>query len=342
MDKKRKVFCNNKCKNEHRSRESKEVRICLECGSEFEERKKHERKLCSDECRTKWMRREDVNIKRMENVQKTVKNKYGTDNVFQLESIKEKSKETKLDRYGDENYCNREQVKKTKIEKYGEDYFKNFFKRVKESMEKNYGVSHPLHVQKFIEKKMKTSLERYGTEHACQNNEVIEKFNKTIQERYGVDNISQNEEIKEKKKQTSINNFGVSHHLKDYDMFQKHLKSQYKTEEYKCTGLNFQGSYEYLFLQKMEEAGLIDQVRNGKSYSYIFDGVEHTYHTDFLLNGINIEIKSGWTYDNNGKNKKLQSQNDAKFKSVLDYGDSIIVLFSKKEIEDFVKNIKIE
>lgn len=49
--------------------------------------------------------------------------KYGVVNVFQLDTIKDKSSKTKLERYGDAKYTNTEQAKKTSLERYGTETF---------------------------------------------------------------------------------------------------------------------------------------------------------------------------------------------------------------------------
>lgn len=108
---------------------------------------------------------------------------------------------------------------------------------------------------------------------------------------------------------------------------------------YKNTEIRYQGTYELHFLTKIDEKGLLSEVSNGKSYNYIYNEEEHVYHTDFFFRGENIEIKSGWTYNKNGKDKELENINKAKWKSVIDFGDKIKILFSKQEIELFVDGI---
>jgi len=99
------------------------------------------------------------------------------------------------------------------------------------------------------------------------------------------------------------------------------------------------GTFELYFLEKMEEKSLLNEVKSGRSFNYVFDNKNHVYHTDFFYNGENIEIKSGWTYDNNGTNELLKRRNDTKWKSVISSGERIRVLFSKKEIAEFVDGI---
>ena len=331
--------CCRKCADELKKINSREIRSCLFCGEKFEVRKKDEKQLCSEECRKKWQQIPENIEKRIKLSKTAIKEKFGVDNVFQLEIIKEKSKDTKKEKYGDENYNNFEKMLDTKKEKYGEMYLKNWYKDTEKVLQNKYGVSHGLQIDKFLEKKTKTTLKKYGVENISQLDITKEKVKETTMKNYGVENASQNKEIKEKKKQTSVKNFGVSHHLKDYDMFQKHLKAQYKILEYKNSGINFQGSYELHFLEKMEERGLLNEVQNGKSYNYVYDEKEHVYHTDFFYKGNNIEIKSGWTYNKNGKDKSLEEVNKTKWKSVVDSGDKIVVLLSKQQIELFVDGV---
>jgi len=331
--------CSRKCADELKKINSREKRVCLFCKKEFEIRKKETKLLCSEECRVAWQQLPENIEKRISASKNAIKEKFGVDNVFQLENIKEKSKETKKEKHGDENYNNSIKQVKTVKEKYGENYYTNLAKKRKKITFEKLGVEHHLQLPEFLNKQKETNLKRHGVENISQLQETKDKVRATTNEHYGVDNASQSKEIKEKKKQTSMDKFGVSHHLKDYKLFQKHLKAQYKILQYKSTDLYYQGTYELYFLEEMEKKGKLNEVQNGKSYDYVFDEEEHVYHSDFFYNGENIEIKSGWTYNNNGKNKKLEEINKAKWKSVTDFGDKIRVLLSKQQIELFVSGI---
>ena len=95
--------------------------------------------------------------------------KYGVENVFQNEEIKEKIKQTNLKKYGVENPAQNKQI----------------YNKVKQ-----------------------TNLEKYGVENPNQNKEIIEKSKKTCLKKYGFENPAQNEEIKEKIKQTNLERYG--------------------------------------------------------------------------------------------------------------------------------------
>jgi hypothetical protein len=132
-----KKTCSNKCKGMLRHIESVENRKCVICGNQFEIYKKREKTTCSLECLNELNKTDIVNDKRIESYKKTIKSKYGVDwfshtdefksklkklhaiGKFNYKEIVEKSKKTKLSRYGDENYNNIEKAGDTFFEKYG-------------------------------------------------------------------------------------------------------------------------------------------------------------------------------------------------------------------------------
>jgi hypothetical protein len=98
--------------------------------------------------------------------------KYGVANVFAREDIKEKIKQTNIERYGVEHPSKSGQLLKKKSD--------NFMKK--------YGVSYNLHMP---DVKIKAAT-------ALKSPEVIEKRNRTFLERYGVTNAGQLQSTKDK------------------------------------------------------------------------------------------------------------------------------------------------
>ena len=91
------------------------------------------------------------------------------------------SKQTKLTRYGDANYNNKERSQQTKLRRYGDAFFTNTVKG-RETKEKRYGNAN----YNNLEKAKATCLERYGYERASQAPAVKEKHRRTILERRDV------------------------------------------------------------------------------------------------------------------------------------------------------------
>lgn len=104
-------------------------------------------------------------------IKKTLKNKYNVENVFQIEEIKKKSSETKLNKYGDRNYCNIEKFNDTMIKLYNDINYNN------------------------PDKYKKTCLEIYGVDNASKSNIIKNKIIETSRIKYGVDNPIQNPDI---------------------------------------------------------------------------------------------------------------------------------------------------
>ncbi len=113
-------------------------------------------------------------------------NLYGVDCVFKSETIKDKIKQIKLKKYGDEYFTNREKYKQTNMEKYGVDHsskrpeikekLKNkvFSKEYKDKISNSLRVAHSdkEKYKDFINKGGKCKwfdfIDKNGTVHKCQ------------------------------------------------------------------------------------------------------------------------------------------------------------------------------
>jgi len=135
-----------------------------------------------------------------EKVKKTLLEKHGVENVFQLEEIKEKSKQTKLQKYGDLNYHNIEKMKQTNLKKYGVEFIlsnKSIQEKIKTFKLEKHGNEHYIN----IEKVKQTNLERYGSISALKNKKILDNLKHTNIEKYGIENVFQLERIKQKLKE---------------------------------------------------------------------------------------------------------------------------------------------
>jgi hypothetical protein len=109
--------------------------------------------------------------------------------------------------------------------------------------------------------------------------------------------------------------------------------------EFKHTGLVYQGTYEYEFLEELElEHGIEwikDNVKRGPSIKYIdpTDLLERLYISDFIINGAIYEIKSSWTWNKNGKDSTLEEKNKAKLTACVDKGYNVILVLNHQRIK---------
>lgn len=324
--------CSRKCSDELKIKNNREKRICVFCKKKFEIKKNVKNKLCSDKCRKNWAQIPENKKKRIKNSHIAIKEKYDGNFFLQTDEFKEKSKKTKTKRYDNENYVNNDKSKITKKERYGDENYNNINKNKSTKKERYGDETYNNRVGA-----MDTMRKLYGVDYAIQKEEFKEKQKKTNIKRYGVPSLLKNKEIRDLGKVVMKERYGVEYAMQNQEIFQKCLKKQFRTFEYKDSRINYQGSYEKYFLELMEEKGLLSEVSNGDSFVYNFNYSEHTYHVDFKFRDKQIEIKSGWTYNKNGADLELQELNEVKWKSARDNGANLIVLIDKSEVKGFVK-----
>ena len=78
----------------------RETRVCVQCGNEFIERIKHDRKICSQECREIWGSNPINKENRINKTKEVLIEKYGVDSLYKLDDFQKKSKENFLKKYG--------------------------------------------------------------------------------------------------------------------------------------------------------------------------------------------------------------------------------------------------
>lgn len=108
---------------------------------------------------------------------------------------------------------------------------------------------------------------------------------------------------------------------------------------FKHTGLVYQGTYEYEFLEELElEHGLEwvkINVKRGPAIKYIdpTDLLERVYISDFIIDGTIYEIKSAWTWNKNGKDLALEEKNKAKLTECVNKGYNVVLVLNHQRIK---------
>ena len=181
-------------------------------------------------------------------IKKTNLEKYGVENVSQIQAVKEKkkqtcldnhgveypvqskeiqekTKETNLEKYGVENVSQseaiKEKTKKTNLERYGVEnvsQIQEVKEKKKETCLKNFGVDFPFQSEKIREKSRLTNLEKYGFEYPIQSDEVQEKSRLTSLEKYGFEYPNQSQEVQEKSRLTSLRKYGFEHSCQNEEL----------------------------------------------------------------------------------------------------------------------------
>ena len=156
--------------------------VCKICGNPVKFRKGRYSNYCSASCLAKDAvntKKKNPNFKfpfEFESIRnkaaEKINEKYGVDNIFRLKETHIKSKETKLLRYGDENYNNPIKFKETCRDKYDCDA--------------------PAQNKEIREKQVKTSFEKYGGYFNKQ------KVSETIKALYGKEWYTLTDDLKSK------------------------------------------------------------------------------------------------------------------------------------------------
>jgi hypothetical protein len=182
-----KDYVNLKHRSALRKKNTWETRVCQykKCNKEFETPQHTDLKYC---CPSHAGKAESTKKAR----RKTVKEKYGVENVSELEEVKEKRTNTIKDRYGVESPLHSEELKK----------------KLQETNLKRYGKKNTFQVEKFKEKSRQTNLEKRGVPYAAQCSDVLKKIKETHNNKYGK-YFTQTDEFQEKLRKTSLERYGV-------------------------------------------------------------------------------------------------------------------------------------
>lgn len=106
---------------------------------------------------------------------------------------------------------------------------------------------------------------------------------------------------------------------------------------YKDTPLVYQGTYEFEFLEQLEEENgidwVIENVSRGPNIWYRDPSdAPKLYMSDFLIGNTIYEIKSAWTWNKLGKDADLEEQNKSKLTECVKQGYNVILVLDHKRI----------
>lgn len=262
--------------------------ICEKCKCQFSVDKKtaakHKDNILCRNCRiseTKKNKSDDEKQKIEEKRKSTCKDRFGVDCCFNTEKSRDalkrtdwnkrniKSKSTKKEKYGDENFNNKEKSLKTMTNKYGQHSSKD---------------------DTVKEKKSKTCSERFGGNSPICNNRIRKQAEATKLRKYG------NKNNIEKAKVTWLSKYSVDNPMKCRDIIQKALETKHFNVLRK-RGLIYNNIY---FDSTWELAYYIWLTDNKKDFTYqpqpslLYideNSIERQYYPDFLVDGQLIEIK---------------------------------------------------
>jgi len=185
--------------------------------------------------------------------------------------IKEKRKQTNLDRYGVENPFQSELVKN----------------KSKQTNLDRYGVENPFQSELVKNKSKQTNLDRYGVEYISKSQEIKDKKRQTCIDKYGVANVGLIPSSIEKRKQTNLDRYGV------YNGSMKH----YTTEQQLLVGnksILKESLKNKTYMQLASETGVSATTLANYAHHY---GIREYYESSYekiinhwLINDLNTTI----------------------------------------------------
>lgn len=238
---------------------------------------------------------------------------------------RDKNRKTSLERYGSENYNNREKAFNTNLQKYGvysysktDEYREKF---TKTSLER-YGVEIPAKSNIVKDKVKLSNNEKYGCDYPNQLEHVKNKTKITCLEKYGFDNAAKSELVKSKITNTNIERYGEKSWNKNVELFNGKKFKRILSDKY---NLYYDSSYELDFLKLCESVGITD-VKRGLTFRYSNDNV---YYPDFFIEKYNliVEIKSNYIFNLD------YDKNMCKKESVVNSGYNFLFIIDKNYTE---------
>ena len=230
----RRQFCGLTCANNYQKSSNKVSRVCIFCNNSFIVNKSsHRYKLCSPECEKLYAASTTRNNQRLSTLINNNLKNYNVKHTTQRQSVVDKTRVTKLNRYGDVGYNNIDKIRDTKLKNYGDVGYNNSDKAIETKMHR-YGTLN------FNDKANRTKLEKYGTLN------FSKKSQQTALANYGTLNFSKNANATKLKRYGSFTNILIKNGYRKLKNKYKHLveflfcesdytgSKQYKKYKFKC------------------------------------------------------------------------------------------------------------
>lgn len=246
--------------------------------------------------------KENMYLYGTDNFKKNLVEKYGSENYRNLE----RAKETNLEKYGVENPFAAEEIKEkiktTLIEQYGvENPSQNSYileKRKNTCIDK-YGVTNTLEATEVKQKIKNTNLIRYNAENPFASEIIRNKIKDTNIERYGAISPLKNEKIRNKIKDTNIERYGYENPMQNPDI---RKKQQYR---YNFDRQSFDSSWEIAYYIWLIDHSIEFEYQPNIRFEYEYNNVKHYYYPDFLVENKLQELKGLQFFENKDINSKM-------------------------------------
>jgi hypothetical protein len=198
--------------------------------------------------------------------------------------IRESRKQTKLKKYGNENYNNREGAKETCRNKYGVENVSQYIEikeQKKKSSQNRYGTDYTLQAKTVRDDIKATCNKKYGGNAPTCSEEVVKLRNKNYLEKTGYLFPAKNPEVRESYKNTCLENYGVDHYSKTDEFKQSMIEAWENFSEEKLNSI----SQKHINFQKNRtQESIISMINNCRMTYYNKTGYYHnTYNPNSMI-----------------------------------------------------------
>ncbi len=227
-----------------------------------------------------------------ERIKKTIRVKYGCDNPSQSKQIEKKKRQTNMRHFGTTHWTKAESMKH-KIQ----SFTPNMLKRGKRTTKAKYGVENILQHSETRETIKKTNLARYGVENPFSSKAVQAKIRKTSMQRYGVPNPGMSPIIKQRIQNTCMEKYGTPAPLTSG--YKRYTVMDFNGKQHQVQG------FERLALNFFSSSSKVKSIETRNRYIPRFryrteDNKERNYYPDMLVTRTDgtehvVEVKSVYT-----------------------------------------------
>lgn len=200
--------------------------------------------------------------------------------------------------------------------------------RTQKAISEKYGSDNMWDIPGYREGLESTNLKKYGVKYFMGTPEFREKCQGTYDKNWGGEHPTKNEEVQGRKRKTNLGKYGFINALQNPEIYQKHIKSCYKSKEYELPSgkiIRLQGYEPWamdILLEKYNEMDLITDKKEMSdilgSFKFIINSKESIYFPDIYIKSKNtiIEVKSEYTYNFSLEENKLK-KDSVKSKGIL-------------------------
>ena len=260
----------------------------------------------------------------------TVKEKYGVENVMQMDETKEKMKTTCKEKYGEEHFSKtiyfKEKIKNTSLSHFGTEFpsqSDEIKEKIKNTCTERYGGHSPFCDETVREKAKNSCLKKYGASYPMSLNTFKDKMKDTHVKKYNGIGFS-SEQIQEKIKETCLERYGVEHPMQNHEIFCKTKK------KYEYDGLMFDSKPEIEFYKKLKDENADFEYQPDIFFEYEYEGKTHKYYPDFRIGNEYVELKGAYFFKDgkmiNPYNNAEDALYEAKHQCMIKNGIKIIIV----------------